>query len=84
MASKIDKALNLTTINDDCKELIFDFLEWKDLLNIAETSKMLYPMACVVFKRKYGKAKINCETQIRYKTSNKWYPIFKLYSFKTC
>lgn len=48
------EALNLTTINDDCKELIFEHLEWIDLTSIADTNKQLYPSVCRVFKRKYG------------------------------
>lgn len=47
-------ALNLTTINNDCKELIFEFLAWEDLLSVADTSKELYSSVCRVFKRKYG------------------------------
>lgn len=51
--------LKLTTINNDCKELIFDYLEWQDLINIADSSKQLYIAACGVFKRKYGNSKID-------------------------
>lgn len=46
--------LKLTTINDDCKEAIFKFLNLIDLLNIAETNKQLNTAVCAVFKRKYG------------------------------
>lgn len=45
--------LQITTIIDDCKERIFDFLEWTDLINVADTSKKFYPAVCRVFKRKY-------------------------------
>lgn len=66
MMPEVDAPLNLTTINDDCKELIFEHLEWSDLLNIAETNKKLYSAACIVFKRKYGKAKVNISGKIFY------------------
>lgn len=56
---EFDVPLNLTTINDDCRELIFEHLGLQDLLNIAETSKRLHSAACAVFKRKYGRAKID-------------------------
>lgn len=44
--------LDLTTINNDCKEFIFEYLEFEDLLNIADASKELYESACRTFKRK--------------------------------
>lgn len=47
--------LNLITINNDCKELIFEHLEWMDLISVAETNKQLYTSACQVFNRKYGR-----------------------------
>lgn len=46
--------LTLVTINNDGKELIFEYLEVKDLVNIAETSKQLKTAVCAVFRRKYG------------------------------
>lgn len=46
--------LTLVTINNDCKELIFEHLEVKDLVNIAETSKQLKTAVCAVFRGKYG------------------------------
>lgn len=52
------KPEDLTTINNDCKELIFDYLEWSDLINIADSSKTFQTAACTVFKRKYGYGKI--------------------------
>lgn len=35
---EISEPLKLTTINDDCKELIFECLEWRDLINVTETN----------------------------------------------
>lgn len=52
------KPLNLVTINNDCKQLIFEYLEFTDLVNIAETSKKLNNAVSAVFKRKYGNKKI--------------------------
>lgn len=54
--------LNLSNMNDDCKEFIFEHLDWQDLLSIADTNKQLYSAACRVFKRKYGNAKISLGT----------------------
>lgn len=52
-----DSDINLITINDDCKMHIFEYLEVEDLINIAETSKQLYSIACLVFQQKYGNNK---------------------------
>lgn len=46
--------LSLETLNSDCQQLILDYFKWKDLLNVAETSKNLNAAACLAFKRKYG------------------------------
>lgn len=47
--------LNLTGINTFCKIEIFKYLDWQNLLNIAETSNQLKSSACEVYKQKYGK-----------------------------
>lgn len=49
---------NLSNINDDCKEHIFEYLDWSGLLSIADTNKQLRVAACAVFKRNYGNLKI--------------------------
>lgn len=49
---------NLETLNSDCQQLILDYFEIKDLLNVAETSKTLHVAACVAFKRKYGQGNV--------------------------
>lgn len=54
MLSINPEPLKLTTINDDCKEHIFNLLDLMDLVNIAETNKQLSSAVCAVFKRKYG------------------------------
>lgn len=48
----------LASINDDCKARIFEYLEYKDLISIAETSKQLHIAVHDVFKRKYGNGKL--------------------------
>lgn len=50
--------LNLETLNSDCQQLILDYFEIDDLLNVAETSKTLHVAACVAFKRKYGQKNV--------------------------
>lgn len=57
--SECSEPSTLTTINDDCKEVIFNHLEWTDMINIADTSKQLYTSVCRAFNQKYGKAKID-------------------------
>lgn len=54
LTNEMPEPLDLTTIINDCKELIFDYLDWNDLISIADTSKALYTSACRVFNRKYG------------------------------
>lgn len=44
---------SITNINTDCRELIFEHLEFNDLVNIADTSKQFYSTVCLVYKRKY-------------------------------
>lgn len=49
------KAMTIMDVNNDCLGHILDYLELGDLLNVAETSKLLLPVACTAYKRKYGK-----------------------------
>lgn len=44
---------NITNINSDCMELIFEYLEFNDLVNVADSSKQFYNAVCEVYKRKY-------------------------------
>ncbi|XP_055307736.1 uncharacterized protein LOC129572435 [Sitodiplosis mosellana] len=64
-SSSLLEPLNLTTIDDDCKTLIFDFFEWEDLLSLADTSKKLYAAACGVYRRKYGKGRLHIISEIQ-------------------
>lgn len=52
---EIPESLNLTTIPDECMLCIFEYLNWPDLLSLAETNKELSKMVCFVFSRKYRK-----------------------------
>lgn len=52
--STTSQPLNLTSIDDDVKILIFEYLKWSDLISVAETSKTLCAAACYVYKQKYG------------------------------
>lgn len=59
LVQETPEPLKLTTINDDCKQLIFDHLEWMDMINIADSNKQLYASICTAFNRKYRNAKID-------------------------
>lgn len=37
LSPNMSEPLNLTIINDDCKELIFEYLEWQDLIHLNES-----------------------------------------------
>lgn len=52
---------SLTTIYFDCLERIFDFLELKDMLNIAHTCKRLQTAAVAKFSYDYRNRNINFE-----------------------
>lgn len=54
LSQETTERLCFTTINPDCMQLIFEHLEWRDLVNVAETCKIFYTQACIVFKRKYS------------------------------
>lgn len=51
--------INLTTLNDDCKQHIFDYLEWSDLVSVADTSKQLRTAVYRTFQGKYRNANID-------------------------
>lgn len=55
MSSEVAEPLNLVTINYDCKEHIFEYLEYPDLISLADTSKQLRVAIVRVFNRKYMK-----------------------------
>lgn len=49
-----NKNTEITDLNGDCLEFIFEYLEFTDLLNIADSSKCFFNPACIVYKRKFG------------------------------
>lgn len=44
---------NIINLNSDCMELIFEHLEFNDLLNVTDSSKHFYTATNQVYKRKY-------------------------------
>lgn len=52
-ASDILKTTNIKNLNSDCLESIFEYLEFNDLLSLADSNKHFYSAICVVYKRKY-------------------------------
>lgn len=75
LSQETTERLCFTTINSDCMQLIFEHLEWRDLVNVAETCKTFYAQACMVFKRKYSGNKrlaictFNCPTKQKLSTA---------------
>lgn len=59
------QTLKLIDLNDYCKIKIFENLEWKELLSVAESNKQLRVAACDVFKRKCSKGKLYLYTNER-------------------
>lgn len=45
--------MKLTDINSDCLETIFEYLDFGDLLNVADANKCLKNVACTVYFRNY-------------------------------
>lgn len=56
---QISTPINLIDLDDDCKQHIFDHLEWTDLLTLADTSKQLRKAVYRSFNRKHRNAKID-------------------------
>lgn len=52
------KIVNIFSLSDDCFEFVFSNLALNDLLNLAESSRQFYTAVCLVFKQKYGDAKV--------------------------
>lgn len=46
--------MKITELNIDCMEEILQFLNLKDLLNVADSNKRLNRAACLVYAQKYG------------------------------
>lgn len=52
------KATNLTSLDDDCLEYLFGYLDAFDLLMVADAAKQFHTAVGVVFKRKYSAVKM--------------------------
>lgn len=63
-APQLPELLDIKCLVDDCKELVFKQLDLIDLLNIADSSKQFYPMACQVFKSKYSIRRVTIDQEI--------------------
>lgn len=50
---------NLTMLIVDCKRHIFHFLDWTDLINLADTCKQLRADVGYVFQQKIQNAKVD-------------------------
>lgn len=48
----------INTLNENCIVYIFEYLEWCDLLSIADSCKPFYMTVHNVFKRKYSKSNV--------------------------
>lgn len=53
-----DSTTNITDMNDDCLEKIFEYLDPQSLFNVGVSNKYLNISANTVFKRKYGQKKV--------------------------
>lgn len=80
---------NITDLNTDCMEAIFNFLEFNDLLNIVESNKQFQTAACNVYKKKYAGQNLMFQPgttdhslQYRYSCFNLYFKVFSFY-FKT-
>lgn len=51
-------SMKLTSLDDDCLEHLFGYLDTLDLMNVADSTKQVHNAACVVFKRKYCSGKV--------------------------
>ncbi|XP_055301006.1 uncharacterized protein LOC129567764 [Sitodiplosis mosellana] len=47
------EATKITELNTDCLEIIFEHLDFNDLIHVADSSKQFYGAVCQVYKRKY-------------------------------
>lgn len=49
-----NESTKITDLNNDCLEVLFEYLHFDDLLNIVEASNQFYSPVCLVYKRKYA------------------------------
>lgn len=55
----ISAPTDLTALNDDCKQHIFNYLKWTDLISLADASKQLRTAVYWAYQRNYRNALIN-------------------------
>lgn len=53
------ESINLTTLIDDCKSHIFSYLDWVDLISVADSNKHLGAAVHDAFQRKYRNATVD-------------------------
>lgn len=59
----------ITDLNCDCLENIFKYLEFDDLLNIADSSQQFYNAVCLVYKKEYANKEVVFDRKLfRYPT----------------
>lgn len=50
---------DLATLNDYCFRHIFNFMDWTDIINLADTCQQLRTVVCGIFQRKIANTKIH-------------------------
>lgn len=53
------ETVSLASLNTDCLEFLFKFLELNDMLNIADCSKQFTTAVCLAFRWKYGNERVS-------------------------
>lgn len=69
--AEIMACTKLTDINIECQAHIFKYLDFIDLLNIADTSKQLKTPSEVAFAKKYGNEEVAVKTIHSNRSQNK-------------
>lgn len=66
-AKSIIETTKITALNTDCLEIIFDYLVFNDLINVADTCKHFYSAVCIVYKKKYFNMKPIFDRKLSYR-----------------
>lgn len=77
---------HITDVNNDCLEQIFKHLDLSDLLNLADTSKLLNNAVHLAFKSKYGKhaVKLVCVKSKKRRRIDIMDEAIEIFDFPTC
>lgn len=75
-ANSIDETTKITSLNPDCMEFIFNYLDLYDLLSVADSSKTFYNPVCQIYKRKFIKF-----NPIFDETRSYWYYVYNFRCF---